>query len=169
MIAPQVYPQRTEMEPPLHRLERRVVWHWGLTLLAQTAGLVLALLVLRRFVDQWITVGPLIAAVAVIGLALAILSPPARYRAWGYGLRERDLYVRRGVLSRTTSVIPLARIQHVDTRQDLVERWLGLARVVVYTAGIRGAELTLPGLAADEAEALRDRLVVMSSGVERAV
>jgi membrane protein YdbS with pleckstrin-like domain len=168
MITPQVYPPRVEAEPQLHRLEGRVVWHWGLTLFAETAGLVVALLVFGRFVDQWIPVGPLTAAVAVIGLALALLLPPARLRSWGYQLRERDLYVRRGVLSRAISVIPLARIQHVDTRQDLVERWLGLGRVVVYTAGIRGAELTIPGLAADEAEALRDRLAALS-GVEHAV
>lgn len=168
MIAPELYPEGAEVKPKLYQLERRVVWHWALTLLLKSMGVVLALLVLRRFIDQWVTVGPLIAAVAVIGLALAIFSPPVQYRAWGYTLREGDLYVRRGVLSRNTSVIPLARIQHVDTRQDLVERWLGLARVVVYTAGIRGAELTIPGLTAEKAETLRDRLVVMS-GVERAV
>ena len=70
------------------------------------------------------------------------------------------------MLSLTTSVIPHRRIQHVDTRRDLLERWLGLARVVVYTAGIRGAQVTIPGLPADEAEALRDQLAELGGADE---
>jgi membrane protein YdbS with pleckstrin-like domain len=106
----------------------------------------------------WLAVAPLSVLIPVIGLGLAIVWPPLQYQSWGFRLGEADLYVRRGVLSRTTSVIPHRRIQHVDTRRDLLERWLGLARLVVYTAGIRGAEITIPGIAAEEAETLRDYL-----------
>ncbi|NIQ53994.1 MAG: PH domain-containing protein, partial [Gammaproteobacteria bacterium] len=57
------------------------------------------------------------------------------------------------------SVVPHTRIQHVDVRRGPLDRWLGLARVVVFTAGSRGAMVEVPGLDAGDAEALRDRLI----------
>lgn len=156
----------------LRRLDPRVVQLWRILWIGRTAVLAAAVLLLGRFVD-----GPLLTALLVAVVALgatgAAVWPISLFRGWGYQVRETDLVIRRGVLTRTTSLVPLARIQHVDTRQDVVERRLGLARVVIFTAGIRGAELTLPGLPAREAGALRDRLARLSgtdrSGAGRAV
>ena len=160
-LSPAINPARAEMEPGVHRLAPRVVHLWRVAWIGRTAAAVAAVLLLGRWID-----GPptsvLLVSAAALGLVGAVIWPPAQYRTWEYGVREREVWARRGVLSRTTSVVPLSRIQHVDTRQDVVERWLGLARVVVYTAGIRGAELTLPGLPADDAEALRDQLAALS-------
>lgn len=99
---------------------------------------------------------------AVIAIFVAVLVPPARYRAWGYRLRSEDLFLRHGILFRTTTIVPHARIQHVDTRHGPVDRWLGLASVVVFTAGTRGAVITIPALGATDAETLRDRLAALS-------
>jgi membrane protein YdbS with pleckstrin-like domain len=153
-------------ESDLRGLDRRVVPYWGIMLLAQTAALLVALWVLERFLLRWLPIDLVVWAVLVSGIALAIMYPPAQYRSWGFQLRDGALYVRRGVWARTTSVIPHHRIQHVDTRRDPLERWLGIARVVVFTAGIRGAELAIPGIAADEAEALRDRLAELGGAGE---
>lgn len=121
-------------------------------------------LVLRDF-TAWLLVP---VAVLAIGCALAAAWPPARYRGWAFRMRERDLWVRRGVFWRVVSVVPYSRIQHVDTRHGPVERWLGLASLVVYTAGVRGADVTIPGLARGEAESLRERLAALG-GDEDAV
>lgn len=156
-----------EMEAVPRRLHSHVVWHWRASLLLSAAVLAGALLLLDRLADAYV---PAALLPVVVGLALVTVWvwPPLEYRSWTYQVREHQLWAQRGVLSRTTSVIPYVRIQHVDTRQDLVERSLGLARVVVFTAGIRGAELVVPGLPADEAEQLRDRLAELA-GVEHAV
>ena len=161
ILAPPPNARGAEAEPRVHRLDPRVVHLWRVGWLGRTVALVAAVLLLGRWIDGPLTSALLAGAVA-LGTIGAVVWPPARYRAWGFGVREQDFWAHRGVLSRTTSVVPLARIQHVDTRQDVVERWLGLARVVIYTAGIRGAELTLPGLPADEARVLRDRLAALS-------
>ena len=143
---------------PLRSLDSRVVWYWRLSLIGQAVALWIAVLLLDRWLG-WVTGPPLLSLlIPVFGAGFAVIWPPLQYRSWGFRLREGDLYLRRGVLSRTTSVIPHRRIQHVDTRRDLLEQWLGLARLVVYTAGIRGAEITIPGIAAEEAEELRDYL-----------
>ncbi|NIR44291.1 MAG: PH domain-containing protein, partial [Gemmatimonadetes bacterium] len=39
-----------------------------------------------------------------------------------------------------------------------LQRWLGLTALVIFTAGTRGADAEIPGLAADEAIRLRDEL-----------
>jgi len=107
-------------------------------------------------------------APALLAVALALYMPGARWRAWSYRVGEIDLRLARGVLWRTESVVLHARIQHVDTRQGPVERMFGLASVVVYTAGSVGAMVSIPGLIAADAEALRDRLAALS-GTEDAL
>lgn len=99
-----------------------------------------------------------------LGTALGLALPSIRYRAWGYRVRERDLLLQRGVLWTTTSIVPHARIQHVDVRTGPLERRFGLARVVVFTAGTTGGALTIPGLSAKIAASLRERLAELGSG-----
>ncbi len=97
--------------------------------------------------------------------SLVWLLPPAHivlrllsYLGWGYRLREHDLLVRRGVLTREYVAVPLARVQQVDTSSSLFERLLGLTTLTVRTAGTRAARTRIPGLPTERATALRDEL-----------
>ena len=89
-----------------------------------------------------------------IHIALRLLS----YAGWGYQLRQWDLLVRRGVLTREYIAIPLARIQQVGTSSSLFERLVGLTTLSVCTAGTRTARTRIPGLPSERATALRDVL-----------
>jgi len=90
----------------------------------------------------------------VLGVTHAIL----RYRRWSYEIREDALYLDRGVVTQVRTTVPLVRIQHVDSRRGPVERGVGLASCVVYTAGSRGADVRIPGLTPDGASDLREEL-----------
>ncbi|MFC7114742.1 PH domain-containing protein [Natronoarchaeum sp. GCM10025703] len=104
-------------------------------------------------------VGPAVFGVfALIGVLHAVL----RYRVWEYEVREDALYLERGVVTRVRTVVPYVRIQHVDASRGPVERAIGLASAVVYTAGSRGADVTIPGLTADGADDLQNRLKRMA-------
>ena len=101
----------------------------------------------------------------VFSPSLAWLLPPIhiavpwfRYKGLGFQLREHDLLVRRGVLTRQYIAIPLARIQQVDTTSGPFERLLGLTALVVRTAGTRAGRTRIPGLPSARATALRDAL-----------
>lgn len=101
----------------------------------------------------------------VFSPSLAWLIPPIHitlpvlaYRSWGYQLREHDLLVRHGVVTRESVAVPLARVQQVDASRGLVERLLGLTTLVVHTAGTRAARTRIPGLPHERAGALRDEL-----------
>jgi uncharacterized protein len=146
----------------LERLHPRAVVLFRVTTLARGAVLAGAVLLIESVLRP--PVPYLLPTLLVTGAALlnGVLMPRLRYRAWGFDLREADLFLRYGVIVRTTSIVPHARVQHVDTRRGPLERWLGLAELVVYTAGTRGAIVSVPGLEVARAEALRDQLAALS-------
>ena len=98
------------------------------------------------------------AAVAAVLLFLGFLWVEARYRVWAYEVREDSLYLERGVVTHVRTIAPYVRIQHVDTQRGPLERWLGLSTLVVYTAGSRGADVSIPGLLPEEARDLQSRV-----------
>jgi membrane protein YdbS with pleckstrin-like domain len=101
--------------------------------------------------------------VLLLGLFLAGLGwVEARRR--GYALREHDLIYRRGLLVQRSRVLPVARLQHVETLSNPLERGFGLVRLVCFTAGGRGADLVLEGLPAERAEAVKQHLLARVSG-----
>ena len=146
----------------LDRLHPSAVTLWRLSYGFRGAIFVAVAVAGELIVDLPTTTGLPAFLLAVITLFVVVLVPPASYRAWGYRLRDEDLYLRHGIFFRTTTIVPHARIQHVDTRHGPLDRWLGLASVVVFTAGTRGAVITIPALAAETAETLRDRLAALS-------
>ncbi len=141
----------------LSRLDRRVRVLWW-----TASGFVLALAVLiAGFVDAIALAplprGTLTGAVVVGGGLAASAGPWLRYERWWYALGRDELEIRRGVVWTTTTVIPYARLQFVDTRQGPLERLFGLTTLVVHTAA-PGTTGILPGLTLEAAAELRGRL-----------
>ncbi len=98
------------------------------------------------------------AAFGVVLLAVGSAWVHFRYRMWCYEVRADALYLERGVLTHVRTLAPYVRIQHVDTQRGPLERWLGLSTLVVYTAGSRGADVSVPGLTPTEARDLQERV-----------
>jgi uncharacterized membrane protein YdbT with pleckstrin-like domain len=70
-----------------------------------------------------------------------------------------------GVIFHHETVVNYSRIQDIHLRSNLIERWLGLARVEVQTASAgSGAELTLEGMA--NPEEIRDFLYSKMRGAK---
>ena len=67
---------------------------------------------------------------------------------------------RRGAaaLFRSDTIVPFVRGQHIDVGQGPVERWFGLSHLVVHTSGTHNSMVTLPGLHADLAAAMRETI-----------
>ena len=152
-----------ELTGPVRRLDPRVRYVWvlgsvmGSLVLGGIAGVVGFVLLDRPLL------GPAVFLVLFgLGAVLAVL----RYRSWSYEVREDSLYLERGVLTQTRTVVPYVRIQHVDASRGPVERALGLATAVVYTAGSRGADVSIPGLTTDRAEDLQERLKRLAIAAE---
>jgi uncharacterized protein len=143
-------------QPQFRMLDPRVrpLW-WTISTFVLLGTLLVAWGLGRLLDDGWGGLPPLF--VFVVGVPLAVALPALRYRRWRFALRDHDLWIRRGVLWLNTSVIPYARLQFVDTTQGPLDRLFGLAQLIVHTAA-PGTSGRLPGLAAAEAESLRERL-----------
>ncbi len=103
----------------------------------------------------------------VIPPLFPILILPAwfHYRTMRYRFDDEGISMSWGILFRREIIINYARIQDIHLQSNLVERWFGLARILVQTAsGNSGAEMTIVGLR--EYEAVRDFLYSRMRGVK---
>ncbi|WP_411340250.1 PH domain-containing protein [Sphingopyxis sp. J-6] len=101
----------------------------------------------------------LVTALAWVLAVLAVATFPARRVArWGFKIGEGQLRVARGWLFRTDTIVPFVRVQHIDVGQGPIERWFGLSHLVVHTSGTHNSTVTLPGLHADLAAAMRETI-----------
>jgi len=85
--------------------------------------------------------------------------PELRWRRWRYEVRDEEIDLRHGTLTITRTLIPMLRVQHVDTTRGLLDQVLGLATVVVHTAA---GETTIPALEEHEAGQLRDHIATLA-------
>jgi hypothetical protein len=136
-----------------------------LTLMRIRAAILAALLALPLLAADWegarrglTPLGAVAAAGIALLLALVFLAPRRRYASWGYHQAEDELSVRHGLMVRRLTIVPFGRVQHIDVGQGPIERRLGLATLVLNTAGTRGAAVRLPGLLYGDAEAMRDHI-----------
>lgn len=103
--------------------------------------------------------GWIVLAVGVLALGLgAGVVPDLRYRHFRWSFDGGVLRIARGVVLRTEAAIPAFRIQHIDLEQGPLNRWMGLQQLTVHTAA-SAADVTLPGISAGDAPALRSRLL----------
>jgi membrane protein YdbS with pleckstrin-like domain len=138
---------------PTKRLDGRVLVMWwaiaGAVGVAATAAAVGAVVA-----DLVPTLVPY--AVGAGAVVVGVGGPLLRYRRWRYEIRERDLFLSRGGVFVTRTLIPFDRIQFVETREGPLDHAFGLQQLVVYTAAGRAG--LIPGLAAREAELVREEL-----------
>lgn len=157
----------------MNQLHPRVTIVWRVTgllaaaILTALAGLFEVAVLLPQG-DALIYPGFLVGLVALVSIALAIFWPRLRYRYWRWLVEPDRVLIQKGVLWRSRSLLPRVRIQHVDTRSSPLQRWLGLATLIIYTAGTRGADAEIPGLAAEQAEQLREELARLEELDDRA-
>jgi len=152
-----------ELTGPERSLHPRVRYVWVLQ--AAITALVLGVMagIPSFFVLEELLVGPAVFLVVfLLGAVLAVF----RYRRWSYEVREDSLFLDRGVITQTRTVVPYVRIQHVDASRGPVERAFGLATAVVYTAGSRGADVSIPGLTPERADDLQERLKRLAIAAE---
>ncbi|MBD9370742.1 PH domain-containing protein [Xanthomonas sp. XNM01] len=92
------------------------------------------------------------------GLALGVWIGLRRHARLGWKLDQDGFATRRGNLWRSETLVPVSRVQHLDLERGPIERHLGLATLVVHTAGTRMAAVKMPLLELQDAEALRAHL-----------
>lgn len=106
----------------------------------------------------------------MLGWVLVLLVVPsavwaaAEYLRFRYRVEGDSLIIDRGVWGREHRVIPAARVQNIDLKQNFLQRMLGVAELHVETAGGESSEAALSVLAVGEAEQLRRSLLALRAG-----
>jgi putative membrane protein len=97
------------------------------------------------------------------GFPILVLLRLFRFQTLRYELDEEGITVRWGILFRREVSLTYARIQDIHLTSNVLERWLGLAKIQVQTAsGNSGPEITIEGL--PSFEAMRDFLYAKMKG-----
>src|SRR5699024_2142110 len=97
-------------------------------------------------------------AVAVSILATYVfvfLIPKLRWRRWRYEVFEQEIYIQHGILIVTRTLVPMIRVQYVDTQQGPILKNFRLATVTISTAATTHE---IPALLEEDASELRDRI-----------
>lgn len=88
-----------------------------------------------------------------------------KYHTLRYRFDDEGISLRWGILFRREVVLNYARIQDIHLNSNVVERWLGLAKIEIQTAaGSSKAEMTIEGI--PEFEAVRDFLYSRMRGTQ---
>lgn len=150
--------------PPEKRLDPKAKTLWiinnliGLVILVIVASAIMVVLHRWRDIGLGWTVG-IPVAIAVVGGLLAWLDAVVRYRVWRYEIRADEVDLQHGLITQRRQLVPMARIQHVDSRQGPLERRYGLATVLFYTAA---GGMEIPALNVDHAAEVRNQIAALA-------
>ena len=155
---------RPRAPEPARTLAPNARGYWAVEALGWAVPLVIVSLVAARGLTEGAgapgVLGILLPAVAALtGLVGVALVPRQRWAHWRYDVRDEEIDLRSGAFTITRTLIPMARVQHVDTKRTVVSQLFGLAAVTIHTAAGRNA---IPGLAEPDAAAIRDRIAELA-------
>ena len=102
--------------------------------------------------------GVVVVPILLLGVLSIVFLVPGRWRRWGYAFTDRELHIARGWLTRVHTVVPVARVQHIDVIQGPIERSAGVATLSLHTAGTENSLVVLPGISRQRAEDIRDAI-----------
>jgi hypothetical protein len=151
-------------DEPAEKLDPRAKILWRITgalnALPLLVGAGFGSWALVRLADRPLLVGilPIVTVLALVVLSVGVL-PGLRWRRWRYEIRSDEVDLQRGLFWVARTLVPLARIQHVDTRQGPLQRRFGLATVVFYTAA---GPNQIPELSNPVAADVRDRIAELT-------
>jgi len=103
----------------------------------------------------WLAWALAVGVVAVGGVA----APLVRWRTWRYEVRDEEIDLLRGAVVVRRTLIPMTRVQHVDTQRTPLSDLFELRSVTVHTAA---GSNSIPALRPGDAAAIRDRIAVLA-------
>lgn len=105
-------------------------------------------------VPLWLVIATPIIAILLTILLVAII-PQIRWRQWSYSVSKHEIDLQQGIFIIRRTLIPVKRVQHVDTRQGPILRQYNLADVVISTAATTHK---IPALTEEKADEVRSEI-----------
>lgn len=118
-----------------------------------------------KLVD-WFLLSIIITGTLILYFITIFLIPKMRWKRWRYDVTENEIDMLRGIIIMKRTLIPVNRIQHVDTRQGPIYRRFGLSTVTISTAATTHE---IPALDDETADELRNKISALVRKVKEDV
>ncbi len=142
-----------ELQPVHPSYKKVLLLEWMITSLIFAAISAVLIFALSKLTDTYGWMIVLSAWFLIIATHYFFLQK--NFMVLAFAVRERDVITRKGWLIRSVKICPSNRIQNCSVQSGPLERKYGLASLVIYTAGVEGADMRIPGLLQEEADNLR--------------
>ncbi|MCF6139363.1 PH domain-containing protein [Pseudalkalibacillus berkeleyi] len=155
---------------PSNQIAKRALTVWRLngifnSLIFLLASIGSVVLVVLTEVPFWVSVIAIILSVIVSYIMIQVV-PKIRYRVWRYEVREYEIELKYGLFIIRRVLIPMIRVQHVDTKQGPLLRHYDLSSVTISTAA---TVHEIPALDNETADQVRDYISQMARVTEEDV
>lgn len=150
---------KTMRKPPIHTISKDAIKAWRITAILYEA--IIWILTIVGFILYVMIDFPLWIVLIVLGVSListyfsVFLLPKLRWRRWRYEVFEKEIYIQHGILIVSRTLIPMIRVQHVETEQGPILKRFNLASVSISTAATTHK---IPALSNEVASDLRDKI-----------
>ena len=154
----------TGLPEPTQRLAPAARNLWRTTGVLWSIGAVGAGVIVGGLLSNWddrpgFAVPLLWGVVVLFAITQVVVEPELRWRRWRYEIRPEEIDIRRGTWSIKRTLVPMARVQHVDTESRALQQAFELATVSFHTAA---GKIDIPQLTVSDAAAVRDRIAALS-------
>ncbi|SHF71265.1 hypothetical protein SAMN05443144_11253 [Fodinibius roseus] len=146
---------------PKHKLSKSAIKAWRISTLIFMLFLFLVPLTLWMYsyfgdgqLSLWLIIAITVLLVVVAALVILFV-PEVRWQRWSYQVDKHEVDLQSGIFIITRTLVPIKRVQHVDTRQGPILRSYGLADVTISTAATTHR---IPALNEETAEQMRDQI-----------
>lgn len=150
-------PSGSPRPEPTRRLSGGARVAWSIGALAWALPLAIGVPSVLSSIDE--VPGPLVVLGTVIAVMVGAVGalgvPQLRWRRWRWELRDEEVDLRHGAVTEIRTIVPMARVQHVDVRRTPIAQSFGMADVVIHTAA---GQTTIPMLPEADAVEVRDRI-----------
>ena len=158
------------LRSPAHHVSPAARWLWALQGAIFLAVVAAVVLVVTTAVDDelpgWL--GTVLAVLRWLLVPIAVVSivvePMWRYRVHRWEVTDEAVYTLEGWLTRTWRIVPISRIQTVDTTRGPLQQLFGLTSISVRTASHAGST-SIEQLPADVAERVAHELGLRANAV----
>jgi len=151
---------------PKERIDAKALIAWrirGCVYLFFYVLTLIGFLLIRHFIMPTLPLLIFLVALAtflLLSLIQIIIIPAIRMVYWGYQINEHEIEIQHGIIVIKRTLIPMTRIQHVDTEHGPIMRLFSLATLNIATAG---TSHKIPALKNSTASELRKQIAELAA------
>jgi uncharacterized protein len=159
-----------DVEQPMQQISKKGLKVWRIHACITTFFVWLVLAAgafLTYFFEFYTWIYIALGALAVIeAVCTIIIFPTIRWRHWRYEVRDQEIDLKYGLFIIKRVLVPMVRVQHVNTVQGPILKHYHLAEISISTAA---TVHTIPLLSEEEADMLRHKISTLARVAEEDV